>query len=79
LVAAGLLDRQESKVDRRRVELTLTTKGEELVTRVMDHRRAALVRILEHVSPEKQAALASALDAFSESTETVSGTSRPSL
>lgn len=79
LVAAGLLHRQESKADRRRVELTLTAKGDELVASVMDHRRAALVAILEQLPPETHAALTSALDLFSAAAEAASASSPSSF
>lgn len=71
LVAAGLMDRQESTTDRRRVQLTLTAQGDELVATVMDHRRAALVRILQQMPPETHANLAAAFDLFSEAAEAV--------
>lgn len=72
LVSAGLLHRQESRVDRRRVELTLTTRGDELVATVMDHRRTALILILQRVPPESRTALVSALDLSSDAAEAVS-------
>lgn len=71
LVSSGLLDRRESKADRRRVELTLTDQGAQLVAVVMAHRRAALVRILQHVPPETAAMLAVSLDVFSDVAEVV--------
>lgn len=78
LVQAGLLNRQESKIDRRRVELTLTTAGSRLVETVMDHRRAALIQILEALPAETHQTLASALDLFSDAAEAVRPTAPPS-
>ncbi|MGI8721983.1 MAG: MarR family transcriptional regulator [Geodermatophilaceae bacterium] len=40
LVVAGLIDRRDSPADRRQLELTLTSKGRDLVESVMSHRRA---------------------------------------
>lgn len=69
LVAAGLLDRSTSTTDRRRLVLTLTDAGTRLVDSVMDHRRAALERILERMRPEEVHALALGLAAFSDAAE----------
>jgi DNA-binding MarR family transcriptional regulator len=69
LVAAGLLDRATSATDRRRVILTLTDGGVSLVDSVMDHRRAALERILERMSPRSVRALAVGLGAFADAAD----------
>jgi DNA-binding MarR family transcriptional regulator len=69
LAAGGLLNRAPSATDRRRVILTLTTAGMRLVESVMDHRRAALERILAEMSPEDIQALTVALSAFSDAAE----------
>lgn len=69
LVVAGLLHRQESSVDRRRVELTLTVAGVELVETVMEHRRAALVEILQRLPPDTHQAFTTALELFSGAAE----------
>jgi len=69
LVAAGLLDRSTSDTDRRRVVLTLTRAGADLVDSVMDHRQAALARILERMSPEDGESLALGLAAFSDAAD----------
>lgn len=79
LVHAGLLHRQESKADRRRVELTLTTAGSQLVETVMDHRRAALIQILEALPAETHPTLANALDLFSDAAEAVLPEAPPAL
>lgn len=64
LVEAGLLARTESAVDRRRVDLALTPAGLELIGRVMDHRRAAIDRVLTRMSPQARGELASVLEDF---------------
>lgn len=69
LVQAGLLSRRESPTDRRRVELSLTRKGEELLASVTTHRRSAFSRILQQMPPKDQLALARALDAFTDLAE----------
>lgn len=69
LVAAGLLDRATCATDRRRLVLTLTDAGEALVDSVMDHRRAALTRILQRMSPDDVRALVVGLDAFSDAAD----------
>ncbi len=69
LVAAGLLDRATSATDRRRLVLTLTDAGVDLVDSVMDHRRAALERILQRMAPDDVQALTAALAAFSDAAE----------
>jgi DNA-binding MarR family transcriptional regulator len=64
LVEAGLLARTESAIDRRRVDLALTTAGVELIGRVMDHRRAAIDRVLARMNPQAREELAVALGDF---------------
>lgn len=69
LVDAGLLDRATSTIDRRRLVLTLTDAGTRLVDSVMDHRRAALERILGRMRPADVHALVIGLAALSEAAE----------
>jgi DNA-binding MarR family transcriptional regulator len=64
LVVAGLLDRQDDPADRRNLLLELTASGRELVDRVMDHRRAAVTRILDGMAGDDRRALGAALSAF---------------
>ena len=75
LVTAGLLDRRAAEDDRRRVALTLTAEGEQVVDEVMDHRRAELARVVERMEPGDRADLARALDRFAVAAESVSSTS----
>jgi DNA-binding MarR family transcriptional regulator len=66
LVQAGLLDRTTDTEDRRRVVLSLTEEGERLLDRVMERRRERVVAIMEQMTREDRAALASSLAAFTE-------------
>lgn len=70
LVRAGLLERRASARDRRRVELTLTPAGRELLERVMDHRRRRVREIMARMAGDERTALASALTAFSQAAGT---------
>ncbi len=69
LVESGLMDRAASATDRRRVVLTLTDAGADLVDSVMDHRRAALAAILDRMPPDGLRALVAGLTAFSDAAE----------
>lgn len=73
LVRMGLLDRRGAEDDRRRVVLTPTAEGAELVARVMRHRRARITEILARMDPGQRAALASSLLAFAEAAQGESG------
>lgn len=64
LIKAGLLDRRDAPQDRRNLNLTLTTDGQELVNRVSTHRRESISVVLERMTPEDRSALASALRRF---------------
>ncbi|MGN6574676.1 MAG: MarR family transcriptional regulator [Nocardioides sp.] len=66
LVRAGLLDRTTDTEDRRRVVLSLTPEGERLLAQVMDRRRKRVVSIMEQMTADDRAALASSLAAFTE-------------
>lgn len=64
LVAAGLLRRRESSVDRRNLVLGLTGDGQQLVDAMVQHRRRAIAGVLEQVSPARRRALAAAMRTF---------------
>ena len=64
LVAAGLLDRRDDPADRRNLLLDLTEAGRQLVDRVMDHRRAAVVEALSRMPILERAALVPVLRSF---------------
>lgn len=64
LVRAGLIERRENPGDRRYVQLALTKAGDELVQRVIGHRRNAIADVLAAMPPADRAAAARAFDAF---------------
>lgn len=66
LVRGGLLARTQSDLDRRHLELTLTTNGQKLVKGVMDRRRAVLTQILSKMSSTQRSQFTDALQAFGE-------------
>jgi DNA-binding MarR family transcriptional regulator len=61
LVASGLIRRDEDNADRRLIQLSLTAPGEELVARVMDHRRAQIEELLRQVPSGQRRTLATCL------------------
>ena len=66
LVVAGLLGRAEDAHDRRYLVLELTSKGHDVVQRVMEYRRAAILAVMENMSASRRRALAAALESFAE-------------
>lgn len=64
LVAAGLLRRRESSVDRRNLVLSLTDSGQQLVDAMVQSRRRAIAGVLEQVPPARRRALAAAMRTF---------------
>lgn len=64
LVAAGLLRRRESSVDRRNLVLGLTDDGQQLVDAMVRRRRRAIAGVLEQVPPARRRALAAAMRTF---------------
>jgi DNA-binding MarR family transcriptional regulator len=67
VVEAGLVRRQDDPNDRRLLQLTLTRRGEQLVERVMDHRRRHIEQLLAQMPSDQRAALAEAMRAFAAS------------
>jgi DNA-binding MarR family transcriptional regulator len=61
LVAAGLVTRVPAAASRREIRLGLTESGQRLTAWIRDQRRAALIRVLEAISPDGRAALARGL------------------
>lgn len=61
LVKAGLLDRRDDPEDRRQLRLTLTTAGNRIVTRVLEHRRRAFRDLLATLPPTAQVAVGTAM------------------
>ena len=64
LIKARLLDRRESKVDRRNVTLTLKPAGQRLVEKVTEHRRSAIERVLRSMKADERNAVGAALELF---------------
>ena len=64
LVAAGLLRRDASPLDRRQLVLGLTDAGEALVEMLTAHRRHVVAGILERVPESRRAALVDGMHAF---------------
>jgi DNA-binding MarR family transcriptional regulator len=64
LVTAGLLDRADARNDRRKLRLTVTRAGADLIDSVVQHRRAALERVLRRMTGTDRELLATALGAF---------------
>lgn len=66
LVAAGLLVRRESAVDRRNVELALTDKGRDLVESIVNRRRTAIGAVLARMPERRRQSLVAATRAFAQ-------------
>lgn len=66
LVGAKLLSRQEDPDDRRRTQLSLTRRGENLVEALLDHRRRAIAAILEEFPATRRARVAAAMQDFAD-------------
>lgn len=64
LVAAGLLRRIESSVDRRNLVLVLTDDGQQLVSAMVQRRRRDVAAVLERVPVTRRRALAAAMRTF---------------
>lgn len=61
LVASGLLHRGEGATDRRLLELSLTSAGEQLVSRVMGYRRAQIEELLAQMPAQDRVTLTKSL------------------
>jgi DNA-binding MarR family transcriptional regulator len=64
LIAAGMLDREPSPVDRREVCLRLTTAGRELLEDLRDDRRRRIEEVLDGMAPAARGALLRGLREF---------------
>jgi DNA-binding MarR family transcriptional regulator len=64
LIAAGMLDREPSPVDRREVCLRLTTAGQELLEDLRDDRRRRIGEVLDGMAPAARGALLRGLREF---------------
>ncbi|MGB8384592.1 MAG: MarR family transcriptional regulator [Dermatophilaceae bacterium] len=66
LVTTGLVERRESPVDRRHMQLSLTDAGSRLLNQIMEHRRSMLAAILARMSAADRRAIQQCLTRFSE-------------
>jgi len=64
LVKKGLVSRHESLRDRRLSEIALTDVGCQVVQRIREKRREAVMRVLMRMTPESRASLARDLENF---------------
>ncbi|GAB7059177.1 MarR family winged helix-turn-helix transcriptional regulator [Streptomyces mexicanus] len=64
LEALDLVDRRTNPANRREVVLSLTSAGHELVSRVLDRRRAEIRTLVQRLPPGDRAALVPALHAL---------------
>lgn len=65
LVAAGMLEREPGRADRREIALSLTSAGRALLDEVRAERRDQLSVVLARMSPASRASLLTGLQAFS--------------
>lgn len=75
LVQAGYLSRTESTIDRRNLMLELTRDGRALIDELIDHRRAAITKILEGLPEARRRTLAGAMRAFAQAAGEIPATS----
>ena len=68
LVEAGLLQRNESAIDRRNLMLELTDEGHSLIDELIEHRQTAIAAILARMPETRRRTLASALGSFAQAT-----------
>jgi DNA-binding MarR family transcriptional regulator len=64
LVAAGMLEREPGRLDRREISLTLTVVGRHLLEDLRADRRDRLARVLSRMNPADRSALLRGLRAF---------------
>ena len=73
LVAAGLVTRRTGSVDRREVELRVSTEGQRLVEQLRETRVAELATVLATMPPDGQRALLVGLREFQRAAERLDG------
>jgi DNA-binding MarR family transcriptional regulator len=78
LQSLGLIDRRVNPDNRREVVLRLTPGGQELVDRVLDHRRSAIRALVERLPARERAGLVPALKALTAAADTLDLTLDPS-
>ncbi len=76
LVVAGLVRRSDDPADRRYLVLNLTSRGHDVVERVMNHRRTSIAVVMDNMAPSRRRTLASVLGAFAEAAGEQAGDER---
>jgi DNA-binding MarR family transcriptional regulator len=66
LVRKGLIRRHRARADRRAVQVSITAAGRDVVDQATARRRALIATILGRLPADRQAAVANALQAFTE-------------
>ena len=64
LVAAGLIDRRPHPSSRRELVAELTARGNDVVARVISHRRAEIAGVVKEMPPRERQGLVRVLTAF---------------
>ena len=64
LLKIGMVDRGEDPADRRNITLTLTSGGQTLINKVIRHRRTAIRRALQQMTPRQRERLTAAMNDF---------------
>ncbi|MFC4107068.1 MarR family winged helix-turn-helix transcriptional regulator [Micromonospora zhanjiangensis] len=77
LVAAGVLEREPGRQDRREISLHLTPAGRKLLDELRDHRRQRLAEVLTSMSPAGRQALLRGLAEFDEVQQPTTERHRP--
>lgn len=77
LVAAGMLEREPGRTDRREISLHLTSAGRGFLEELRHDRRERLARVLERMSPGGRQALLRGLREFEEAAAAAAAAERP--
>ncbi|MEV4200178.1 MarR family winged helix-turn-helix transcriptional regulator [Micromonospora globbae] len=77
LVAAGMLEREPGRLDRREISLHLTPEARRLLAELREDRREQLARILSGMSPEGRDALLRGMREFDETARRQEAESAP--
>ncbi|MEU8297913.1 MarR family transcriptional regulator [Micromonospora sp. NPDC048909] len=77
LVAAGMLEREPGRLDRREISLHLTPEARRLLAELRDDRREQLARIIDGMTPEGRTALLHGMREFDETARQQEARSAP--